>query len=161
MSTVHILIRDTHSRRPHPHQTSIRGPDSCASSALASTAEQSHKTTTRHTADHRTRVTSDLDAFSYADQAQSAMPATLVPTSANCPAALHPEHGRLLRLPASTVVEHEPEQIELSTTCREQLHSTGAERTADELAFAASGRPREHRRRASILVPLYGKHGEK
>ena len=81
-STVHILIRNTHSGRPHPHQTSIRGPESCASSALTSTAEQSHKTTTRPTADQRTRATSDLDPFSYAEQAQSAMPATLVPTSA-------------------------------------------------------------------------------
>ena len=78
-----------------------------------------------------------------------------------CPAALLPEHGRLLRLPASTVVEPEPDQIELSAPYREQLHSTGAERTADELAFAASGRPREHRRRVSILVPLYGKHAGK
>jgi hypothetical protein len=74
---------------------------------------------------------------------------------------LHPEHGWLLSLPASNVVEHEPDQIELSTTCCEQLYSIGAERTADELAFAASGRPREHRRRTSILVPLCGKHGEK
>ena len=46
------------------------------------TAEQSHKTTTRPTADQRTRATADLDPFSHAEQAQSAMPATLVPTSA-------------------------------------------------------------------------------